>query len=167
MFSLPPRPSKIFSTSATLLSPIWFLSLFFLSLYSAFDLNLISSSSSLPGVLKSNLRIKNLNTANQTPTKTKPIASCNKYSFQWLPINGIQFNEAISITPPANTPTILNEYITAAMIPAKIAWTINSIGEINKKVNSIGSVTPQNIAVNVIGISNPITCFFFSGFAVE
>ena len=68
--------------------------------------------------------------------------------------------------PSAKTPTIPARYIVVEIIAARTACTTNNIGETNKNVNSIGSVTPQKIAVNVIGMSNPNTCFFFSGFAV-
>ena len=90
----------------------------------------------------------------------------NKYCFQWLLIKGIQFNDAISITPPACIPTIPAIYIVVESVAASKACTINSHGAINKNVNSIGSVTPQNIAVKVIGINNPRVFFLFSGFAV-
>jgi len=103
---------------------------------------------------------------NQIPVKQSPIANWSKYWTQWFPIRGIQFKEAISIAPPENIPTIPTRYIVVEIVAASSACTTNSTGEINKNVNSIGSVTPHKIAVNVIGISNANTFFLFSGFAV-
>ena len=43
---------------------------------------------------------------------------------------------------------------------------MNSGGAMNRKVNSMGSVTPQKMAVRVMGMSSDNSSFFFSGLAV-
>ena len=48
----------------------------------SFDPNSISASSSRPGVLKSNFKIRNLNTTNQIAVKIRPITNSNKYCCQ-------------------------------------------------------------------------------------
>ncbi|MPM62426.1 hypothetical protein SDC9_109297 [bioreactor metagenome] len=57
--------------------------------------------------------------------------------------------------------------ITVERVAANNACTTNNHGATNKNVNSIGSVTPQNIAVKVTGTNNPRTFFLFCGLAVE
>ena len=71
MLSFPPRPSKINKINS--LSFLDLFLLFFCSLYSFLEPNFISSSSSRPGVLKSNFNIKNLNTTNHINVNTKPV----------------------------------------------------------------------------------------------
>lgn len=70
------------------------------------------------------------------------------------------------MTPPEKTPITPAKYITVDKHAANIACTTNNGGAINKKVNSIGSVTPHITAVIVTGINNPATFFLFSGLAV-
>lgn len=63
-------------------------------------------------------------------------------------------------------PTTPKVYITVAIVAASTAWMANSNGEINRKVNSSGSVMPTSTAVSVAGISRPATLTRFSGDAV-
>ncbi|MNE82223.1 hypothetical protein D3C80_1789300 [compost metagenome] len=46
------------------------------------------------------------------------------------------------------------------------AWITHSSGEINRKVNSIGSVMPTRIEVVMAGIRIALASIFFSGLAV-
>ena len=78
----------------------------------------------------------------------------------------MKFSELISIRPPANTPTQPTMLIAMASRAASTQWTMNSGGAMNRKVNSMGSVTPQKMAVRVMGMSSDNSSFFFSGLAV-
>ena len=57
-------------------------------------------------------------------------------------------------------------FIAVASNDDSTAWTTNNCGAINKKVNSIGSVTPLRTAVRTTGIISPAIFFLFSGRAV-
>ena len=78
----------------------------------------------------------------------------------------MKFSELISMRPPANTPTQPTMLIAMARNAVMMQWTRNSGGAMNRKVNSMGWVTPQKIAVRVMGMSRESSSFFFSGLAV-
>lgn len=78
----------------------------------------------------------------------------------------MKFKELISIRPPENTPTMPNRFMVVDRHAARIQCTTNSAGAMNRNVNSMGSVTPQTIAVSTMGISSAFSCVFFSFFAV-
>ena len=66
----------------------------------------------------------------------------------WLLNIGIQFcGKTWSIRPPPMLPTTLKRYITVDIEAASTACTANSNGEMNRKVNSSGSVIPTGMAV--------------------
>ena len=84
----------------------------------------------------------------------------------WFFIKGIKVSELISIIPPENIPTTPKAFMIVDIQAASTACTKNNGGAINKNVNSIGSVTPQKMAVRVIGIKRLKSCSLLSGFAV-
>ena len=105
-------------------------------------------------------------TTNQMTVNTRPTAKPMAYCCQWLAISGMKFRELISMRPPANTPTQPTRFMAMASREASKQWTMNSGGAMNRNVNSMGSVTPQKIAVRVMGMSRESSSFFFSGLAV-
>ena len=115
-----------------------------------------------------NCSIRVRKTTKYSRVKHNPMAIWVSIISAWLLNIGIQFcGKTWSIRPPPMLPTTLKRYITVDIEAASTACTANSNGEMNRKVNSSGSVIPTGMAVKVAGISKPATFTRFSGAAVK
>ena len=99
-------------------------------------------------------------------TGIKERRSIRKFQDRKVPRQLIEEIVNVAAYAPSWKNTQIARYIVVDKHAANTACTTHNAGAINRNVNSIGSVTPQKIAVKVIGINRPIIFFLFSGFAV-